>query len=203
MSKSSFKERQSALRQEYILSAARRLFAEKGFRGTNLNAVAAEVGIARGTIYLHFPTKEHLLKAIISSAEQELLATLKQAFRPEDSPVIKLRKLLTALMNTYCEYEDLIRVMSQDLRRGIAPKIYERNQPSPLLTMVQEIIDEGKARGQINPCVHTQVAAHALFSLVTIDSFRNLSEQLSPREIADSALEIYIHGITGGDRHAE
>lgn len=204
MNKTSFKERQNFLRQENILAVARRIFAEKGFHGTNLNDVASEVGIARGTIYLHFPTKEELLAAIISRAEQELLETLKQAVDPVDSPLEKLRKALFALLKTYGEYEDLIKVMSDDLRRVVSGKLYGPKETSPVPELVQSIIEEGKTAGLINPQINTKVAANALFSIVTIGTFRELvvNGRVTEEEIIDSAIHLYFNGITvGGIKH--
>ncbi len=97
----SFKEKQVARREQEILQTARRMFAGKGFYDTNLNDVAQEVGIARGTIYLHFPTKEDLLLAIINQAEEQLLTRLNEAIEPGDDPVTKVRKVLEELLHMY------------------------------------------------------------------------------------------------------
>ncbi len=200
MTKFSFKEHQHALREENILAVARRLFAEKGFHGTNLNDVASEVGIARGTIYLHFPTKEDLLIAIISKAEAELLHTLRQACCPLDNPLQKLRKTLSSLLQTFGKYEDLIKIMSDNLRRAVATKLYGDQPSRPLPELVESIIEEGKAAGLIQQQINTKVAANALFSIVTIATFRELivTRAATEAEIIDSAISLYLNGITGG-----
>jgi len=193
----SFKEKQLAQRERAILEIARKMFAEKGFHETNLNDVAQEVGIARGTIYLHFPTKEDLLLAIINQAEAQLLARLNQALGPEDDPVTKLRKVLAELLHTYGNYGDLIKVMSGELRRVVGRKLYGRGGVRPLPDFVQEIINEGKEMGLINKDINTVVAANALFSLVTIETYQELvlQGQISTEEIVRSAVEIYLKGV--------
>lgn len=196
MSKPSFKEQQLAIREETILKTARNIFAKKGYHGTNLNEVAAEVGIARGTIYLHFPTKEDLLAAIITKAEMQLLDTLQKAINPNEDPLQKLERLLSSLLRTYGEYEDLIRVMSSDLRRVVAGKIYG-GKVSPLPGLARNIVEEGKKAGVISPQINSTVAANAIFSIVTIDTYRELvvDGQLSEAEVAQTAIAIYLKGI--------
>ena len=55
----------AAARQEQILDAARRLFLTKGYEATTIEDVLTAVGIAKGTLYHHFPGKEAILDAIV------------------------------------------------------------------------------------------------------------------------------------------
>jgi AcrR family transcriptional regulator len=57
-------EQAKAVRREEILDAARRVFAERGFRGTTIADIAEAAGIALGTIYLYFPSKEDVFAAL-------------------------------------------------------------------------------------------------------------------------------------------
>ena len=52
-------------RRNEILDVAERLFCEKGFDNTSTNDILAEIGIARGTLYYHFKSKEDILDAMI------------------------------------------------------------------------------------------------------------------------------------------
>ena len=49
--------------RRHLLAVAARLFAERGYVGTSFDAVAAEAGVGRATVFAHFPTKSALLKA--------------------------------------------------------------------------------------------------------------------------------------------
>jgi len=57
-------ESAKAQRREELLAAARRVFAARGFRGTTIADIAEEAGIALGTIYLYFPSKEEVFAAL-------------------------------------------------------------------------------------------------------------------------------------------
>ena len=60
------RQRRKEARPQELLDAALELFAEKGFAATRSEEVAARAGVAKGTLYLYYPSKEELLKAVIS-----------------------------------------------------------------------------------------------------------------------------------------
>jgi len=69
-----WRERLAAERRRHILEAAARAFARKGFAQTTMKEIAAEAGIAPGTIYLYFKNKEDLLISLPSLIAEETLA---------------------------------------------------------------------------------------------------------------------------------
>ncbi len=71
----SLKERQRQERAALILQAAEEVLAEKGYHETSMDEIAARVGVAKGTVYLHFPSKEDLVFALF---EQELVTWCQQ-----------------------------------------------------------------------------------------------------------------------------
>lgn len=60
-----------------ILDIAEHLFETKGFDNTSTNDILNEIGIARGTLYYHFKSKEEILDAIIDRLTKQLLEKLK------------------------------------------------------------------------------------------------------------------------------
>lgn len=88
--KSSFKEQMLLAREEAIVQTVNRLLAEKGFESMTVDEVAASVGIAKASLYKHFPSKEDLAAAAmvrIMQRTQDFLAALPAA----DAPMAKLR----------------------------------------------------------------------------------------------------------------
>lgn len=67
--------RRKADRPAEILSAALDCFAERGFAATRLDDIAARAGVTKGTLYLYFPNKEELFKALV---RQELLPNIER-----------------------------------------------------------------------------------------------------------------------------
>lgn len=61
-------------RKEEILSCAARVFARHGYQDTDMQALADEAGVAKGTLYLYFPSKEKLFLATVDQGMQNLMA---------------------------------------------------------------------------------------------------------------------------------
>src|SRR5947209_10098101 len=86
----SLKEKQRQEREALILQAAEEILAEKGYHETSMDEIAARVGVAKGTVYLHFPSKEELVIAIFERSLQQVLQGLEEAFMQDGTNRAKL-----------------------------------------------------------------------------------------------------------------
>lgn len=84
-------------RRNEILDTAERLFVEKGFDGTSTNDILNDIGIARGTLYYHFKSKEDILDAMIERLTGRLIANASEIVRKKDIPV--MQRLTMAMMS--------------------------------------------------------------------------------------------------------
>lgn len=66
-------------RKNEILDVAEKLFAQKGFESASTNDILSAVGIARGTLYYHFKSKEDIMDAIIDRFTKRIVANVKEA----------------------------------------------------------------------------------------------------------------------------
>jgi TetR/AcrR family transcriptional regulator, regulator of autoinduction and epiphytic fitness len=100
-SRVSFRDKQFALREEAIIEAVNRQLTTKGFEAMVLDDIAAEVGIAKGSLYKHFSSKEELAGAAL---KQLLLRLTAQATGlPEVmTPLDKLKALLRYALHERC-----------------------------------------------------------------------------------------------------
>ena len=80
-------------KQENIVNAALKLFAEEGFKSTSTSKVAREAGVSEGLIFRHFGNKEGLLQAIMQMGEEQASAMLSDIVLEQD-PKTMLRKYL-------------------------------------------------------------------------------------------------------------
>jgi AcrR family transcriptional regulator len=78
-------------REQLILQAAERLFAERSFDGVGVDAIAREAGIVGSGVYRHFASKEEILAALIDQATDALLTSIGE---PRTDPQEELRNLV-------------------------------------------------------------------------------------------------------------
>lgn len=77
-------------RPQQLLDAALELFAEKGFAATRAEEVAQRAGVSKGTLYLYYPSKEELLKAVIREHLSSRIAAGAAAAEKHRGPVAEL-----------------------------------------------------------------------------------------------------------------
>lgn len=91
--KASFKSQMLLARHDAIIASVNRLLAEKGFEAMTVDEVAADVGIAKASLYKHFPSKEDLAAAAMASVMRRAQSFL-DALPPESSAMEKLRAVV-------------------------------------------------------------------------------------------------------------
>jgi len=74
----SLREIQRQERESLIIQVAKEVFIEKGYYETSIEEIASKVGVAKGTIYLHFPSKEALILAIVKKSVEMFAQELKR-----------------------------------------------------------------------------------------------------------------------------
>lgn len=118
-------------RKNEILDVADDLFSKKGFDGTSTNDILQEVGIARGTLYHHFKSKEEIMDALMERYSERLLSAAQEVAADKTIPLV----------------DRIIRVvMSMNLSSGSSEEIMEqihRPQNALMHQKIQKIIING------------------------------------------------------------
>lgn len=138
-----------AARREEILAAARAVFARQGFRGTTIADIAEEAGIALGTIYLYFPSKDDVFAALNEEFNQ-LIATSLTEVGPAESLDDAVRTRITNVFRACAENRDLVRlvILNTDPESATARRLRQAEQVrmSPLAKIIEDSIEGGFIR---------------------------------------------------------
>ena len=89
-----FRRRRQRARPAELLDAALKLFVEKGFAATRSEEVARAAGVSKGTLYLYFPSKEELLKAVIQHFLANEIAAERQDAAAIEGPTPRMMEQL-------------------------------------------------------------------------------------------------------------
>lgn len=108
----STRKEQKAHTRSHILSVSKTLFEMQGFRQTTSRQIAKEAGIAAGTLFVHFPSKESILATVLYESIEEVLQSAFSTL-PEENFADKLLHLARALYTFYAQRPKLSRVLLQ------------------------------------------------------------------------------------------
>jgi len=82
------------VRKEEILFAAEKLFGRNGYNKTSVEAIIKEVGIAKGTLYYHFKSKQDILHALVENIANDIEEYFKSIVASKKLPAIEKLKLM-------------------------------------------------------------------------------------------------------------
>jgi TetR/AcrR family fatty acid metabolism transcriptional regulator len=201
----SLKEKQRQEREELILQAAEEVLAEKGYYETSIDEIAARVGIAKGTVYLHFPGKEDLVVAILERNTQSLLELVETTVAIASSNREKLEAILQIVYGGFFDSRksQLMQLLhtamnSPELRRVFVEKKGRmREKWDRVEGLIASILEDGKAEGEFDKAMPTPVMISAFFSLLSPRSFErlNANSQMPVSEFVEYLGRFYFKGI--------
>ncbi len=159
------RQRRKDARPHELLEAALALFVEKGFAATRAEEVAQRAGVSKGTLYLYYPSKEELLKAVIAHYLSARIADTAEEVRRIDGPMAPvLREMLVPWwQQTYASpASGTFKLIISEVRNF--PEIaefYAREVIEPGHQLVGTILQRGIASGEFR-AVDVESAVHSL-----------------------------------------
>ena len=209
------RERRKEARPGELLEAALDLFVEKGFAATRSEEVAARAGVSKGTLFLYFPSKEELFKAVVRENISGRFPEWHQAFQQfEGSSADMLRNCLKVwwervgttkasgigklVMSEARNFPDLAAFCQEELVK-------------PCQALICRILQRGIDRGEFRPVDLQYTAYNIMGAMVFLMNMRHslgaclpLEQQLDPERFIASQTEILLNGLcvrpTGPDR---
>ncbi len=204
------RERQKYERERRILAAARRLFDRKGYDGTSMENVAARAGLAVGTLYNYFPSKEELLFAI-SRADTEPLLRIGEAILadPPDDPAEAIGALTEVMVQGITAGERRLWrelfVASIAAPDTLGARLFALDLR--LIAQLTTMIERLKARGAIDASVDSSRAAGLFYGIcltwsIAFATRDDVTIETMRAEISES-VRITVHGILPRNRGNE
>ena len=201
------RQRRKEARPQELLSAALALFVEKGFAATRAEEVAQRAGVSKGTLYLYYPSKEELFKAVVRQNLSSLIAEgLEMAGQFEGTS----SELLSCLLHTW--WERVGNTPAAGIHKIVLAEV--RNFPELAQFYTDEVIlpadqlfsgcvQRGIDRGEFRPMPVHEVA-HALIALPIFMAVHRHSfgacpvhgnVEVNPTEMLNIHLDLVLRGL--------
>ncbi len=185
-----------ATRQHILLEAARE-FARLGFDQTNINLIAEQAGIGKGTIYLYFENKRELFLAMLRSIAQKQLTNVRAALAAQGPLETRIERLFHAFISLAQEESDSFNVYMSALY-GVN-RAFQAEATKLLrdeLAVIALVLEESQNTGEIRV---SNVEATALLVLSLTESYILSSRVLgwSEHEITQQAALVAHQFLTG------
>ena len=148
-------------REAAIIEAATRVFTGEGYHGTTMKAIAREAGVATGTVYLYFPSKEAIFASLIERLRGMVLEAIVSARARCSTTLSKLAASIPAAIQVFAHNRDLARIVLIQAP-GASPAFEARLAEIHDLFagFVRQELAEAQGRGELPP-IDPEVAARA------------------------------------------
>ncbi|MDD6155725.1 MAG: TetR/AcrR family transcriptional regulator [Lachnospiraceae bacterium] len=172
-------------RKNEILDVAERLFCTKGFDHTSTNDILSEIGIARGTLYYHFKSKEDILDAMIERIVEQTTARAEKIAGDHSAPVLeRIQKTIRAL-NVENEVGHMIMEQVHRPQNALMHQKMQEQLLSRVNPIIVVILHDGIAQG----IFHTDYPAEAaemimLYANTAFDTLAGHSQDVLQQKIA-------------------
>lgn len=164
MNKPSFRAQVLQAREDAIVDAVNRLLADKGFEAMTVDEVAAEVGIAKASLYKHFASKEQLAAAAMVRVLDRALA-LCTGPAAEGSALQRLKAVARwTLEQQLAGQMPSLPAQNSSLRAALMTDRVYMDRLMELSERLGEWITEAQAAGQLNPALPAEVVLYTLFA---------------------------------------
>lgn len=204
--------RRKEARPGELLAAALDLFVEKGFAATRVEEVAQRAGVSKGTLFLYFPSKEELFKAVVRENISGRFAEWNDEFdRFEGSTQDMLR---------YCLFNWWERIgstkasgipkliMSEAQNFPELASFYQHEVMQPGHTLIERMLKRGVARGEFRPMDFTYGVYLVLAPLLFLALWKHslgpccgAHAQLDPHKYLAAQLDMLTHGFCQPKTH--
>ena len=181
-----------------IIHAAVRVFARKGYYNSRVADIAREAGIAAGTIYLYFNTKDDILVTLFREKMAEFVEALRKAIAGEPDAASKVRRLVSLHFRILEENPDLAEVVQVELRQG--QKFFRGASSQEIgayFALIGSVLEEGVAEGRFRSGLPVKVATKMLFGamdqMATSWVLGRRGYQLV--DTADAVARIFLQGV--------
>jgi len=185
-------------KREAILRAATDVFASRGFFNSQVADVARAAGVAAGTVYLYFRSKDDLLVSIFDRTMREWIEEGRASVAPIKDPVERLRAIARVHLDRMGRDRSLAIVFQVELRQST--KFMERFSTTALreyLGIIRQVIVDGQAAGafrrQINPTLAAKLFFGGLDEMAT--NWILSTRRYAPVNDVDAVIDMFVGGL--------
>lgn len=132
-----------------IFETSMKLFAKKGYDATSIEEITATVGVAKGTLYYHFSSKEEIFNFLVEEGMKLLKNSIDIKISKLDKAIDKLRAIILIQIKIITKYEDFMTIVLSQIWGHEQRNIMCKNKVIQYIKTIEEIVQEGIEKGEI------------------------------------------------------
>lgn len=185
-------------RQMSMIPTAARLFASIGYGACEMERVAAELRVAKGTLYLYFSSKEQLFYSCVDYGMQCMQSAVRNAAESVDDPFEKISRAVHAYLQFFASHPEHVELLIQEranFKHRPQPTYfqYRAAMRGPWLALFSQLMQAGRIRSDLPVERILDVLGHLVYGTMFTNHFAGNTATLEEQHRA--ILEIVMHGL--------
>lgn len=181
-------------KRQRILAAATAVFAERDFHRVQVSDVATRAGVGKGTVYLYFPTKDHLHRYALEASLATTAGDVERAAESASDPADALRAMVLVLMRVFWRRPHLLTLVQRYEQRSRT----SAERRARVVRAVERVLARGRLGGS---GASRRLAAVFLLGIARA-AILNHGAADRPEGMAARVVDLYLHGIGPRTRSA-
>jgi len=183
---------------QQIIDAAIRVFARHGYYNSRVSDIAREAGMASGTIYLYFKTKDDILVTMFREKMARWVEFLRAAIAERPDAPAKIRRLVALHFTMLEDDPDLAEVVQVELRQG--HKFFRgasAHEITAYFALIGAVLEEGIAAGLFRADLPVKLATKMLFGAIdqVATSWVLGKRRYRLSDMAEAVADIFLKGV--------
>lgn len=179
-----------------IFESAIKIFSESGYRGATMDDIAANAGLAKGTLYYHFTSKEEIFNFIVEEGLKILQNQVIEVQEMNIGPIEKLIKICKIQLTFLYGYTDFFKVVMSQLWGNESRQDELRQKIRTYINEIEINIKNAMADNQIQKGDTELIAFQFFGSLCSSAIYESIHiEKISLDNIIDSTIKFTLKGI--------
>lgn len=179
-----------------IFETSMQLFAQKGYDATSIEEITATVGVAKGTLYYHFSSKEEIFNFLVEEGMKLLRNSIEIKTEKLDNSLDKIRAVILIQIKILVKYEAFVTILLSQIWGKEPRNVNCRTQLLGCIEVVEKIIKDGIEKGELvkgNP----EVIATQIFSLTCSSLIYKLknNEPIDIQELYNEFNKTIVEGL--------
>lgn len=179
-----------------IFDAAIKIFSQSGYDGATMDDISIEAGVAKGTLYYHFKSKEEIFKFIIDEGMKEFNEELKISVDREDDTLDKFRTLCRVQLNLVYNNRDFFKVVMSQLWGKELRQFQLRETMHEYIRYIETYVKDAMNKGIIKQgdpsfiafTIFGNICSSAVYELLT-------KVEININNVIDNLIEVTADGI--------
>ncbi len=148
-----------------IFETSMKLFAEKGYDATSVEDITATVGVAKGTLYYHFSSKEEIFNFLVEEGIKLLQNSIDIKTSKFPNYIDKIKAIVLIQIKIVVKYEDLITILLSQFWGNEARNQKCKKHILEYINKIENIVEEGMKQKQIKQG-NAQAIASEIYGLI-------------------------------------